>query len=736
MLFTTALLKTKKFTWHRSGNTLNWSRIDYFLLSQSMANSVIDAQILPGVMTDHSMLSITYQLPGKTRGKGYWKFNNKMLQDEQFKKQMQITLETASKALNHLNPHDKWEAIKFEITQASREYSEQASYASKNHRYHLQKLLSDMQDDLIHYPNDKQLKNSIPKVESELKAIVEKDASEAAFRARATYYEKGEYANRYFFYLEKPNYASKTMYIVRKPNGQLMKDYSEILKIQANFYQNLYKYDPQVQFELQNHTEIKLSEEQCQNLDRSISINEIYDAMMTLKSNKSPGSDSLSIEFFRAFWNQLKTTLFELYTFCFAVKKLNPTARRGIINLIPKPNKDELLVKNWRPITLLNYDYKILAKLIANRFDKVSKYLIGPQQCGFMKGRGAHLNIRKTLEVIASVNRNSKPGVIATIDFEKCFDRIDHKAIAGVLKYFNIGPYFKALIFLLLTDMTLCTQNSGYFSRIFSKERGINQGCPASSFIYLYCGETMAHLLNDRIQGLTVQNIQNILCQFADDTSVFLKFEQIEIDTFCTTLEEVETNMGLKVSYEKTTLYRIGSLYDTNAKLYTTKNFNWSDQPISTLGMHIACDNSYVVENYQAIKTKLIQTTSNWYNKSLTLMGKVVVINTLMSSLFVYKMLVVNLMNDTQYAEAKDIIVRFLWNGKKPKIAYETLVADKSDGGLRLTDLKCKQKSLLAAWVFIIQGETLLQECAFKNLSPDLQDLVWQCSISPKDVTN
>ena len=106
---------------------------------------------------------------------------------------------------------------------------------------------------------------------------------------------------------------------------------------------------------------------------------------MTLKSNKTPGADGLSLNFYRKFYKDLKEPLLNLYKYSIQEGRLNKTARYGIINLIQKKGKDDLLIKNWRPITLLNYYYKILSKLISNRMELVVGSLIGPQQTGFIK---------------------------------------------------------------------------------------------------------------------------------------------------------------------------------------------------------------------------------------------------------------------------------------------------------------------------------------------------------------
>ena len=328
------------------------------------------------------------------------------------------------------------------------------------------------------------------------------------------------------------------------------------------------------------------------------------------------------------------------------VGRLNRTARTGIINLIPKKAKNQLLIRNWRPITLLCVDMKIWSKAIANRLEETT-HLIGLQQQGFIKGRGIFNNIQTTVEILAYPKKQNRPGILVSIDFEKCFDRVEFASIQSMFKYFRFGDNFTRMMLLLFTDLELCTYNNGYFSEYLKKGRGTNQGDPASPLIYCYCGEIMTHMINNNrgIEGIELNGIKQILSQFADDTAAFIKYEKLVLDTFIDTLQHIEKQMGLKVSYEKTTLYRIGSLRESLAELITQKNFQWSSGPIDILGVKINCDGTNHNENFAEIMQK-VSVCKTWINRTLTLHGKVLVLNTLIGSLFVYKLSLNNVVLD------------------------------------------------------------------------------------------
>ena len=227
----------------------------------------------------------------------------------------------------------------------------------------------------------------------------------------------------------------------------------------------------------------------------------------------------------------------------------------------------------------------------------------------------------------------------------------------------------------LFRNFQFCVQNNGLVSKFYRKGRGVNQGCPASPICYVICSEMLAHLIkqNSNINGISLYGVKEVLSQFADDTSAFLSYERDSIEGFYNSLTCIETNLGLKVSYEKTTLYRVGSIHKTDAKIYTTKNLKWSDGPIDTLGVSISCDLASVESNFLDIIAKVNSVCESWQNRMLTLMGKVLVINMLMGSIFVYKLMTVLKLSQNQLEIINGIFSKYLWKGRRAHITRGTL---------------------------------------------------------------
>ena len=113
--------------------------------------------------------------------------------------------------------------------------------------------------------------------------------------------------------------------------------------------------------------------------------------------------------------------------------------RQAVITLIDKKGKDRALLKNWRPISLLNFDYKLLSKTISFRVTEYLPKLIHHNQSGFVKGRFIGDSIRVLQDIMLYSLEKRLPGLILFIDFEKAFDTIEWKFIWKALEKYNFG---------------------------------------------------------------------------------------------------------------------------------------------------------------------------------------------------------------------------------------------------------------------------------------------------------
>ncbi len=128
-----------------------------------------------------------------------------------------------------------------------------------------------------------------------------------------------------------------------------------------------------------------MSEEQQKTLDNPITVNEIIDVIQQLPNGKAPGLDGFRAEFFKLYVNEVSPLLLDMYTESLRVGSLPPTLNEALITSILKKDKDATECKSYRPTSLIGQDRKILAKILANRLDKIITHRINPDQVGFIR---------------------------------------------------------------------------------------------------------------------------------------------------------------------------------------------------------------------------------------------------------------------------------------------------------------------------------------------------------------
>jgi hypothetical protein len=262
-------------------------------------------------------------------------------------------------------------------------------------------------------------------------------------RAKCTHLEANEKNTSYFFNKEQATANTKNMTKLTDDNGTTHTDPKDIMNHTKQFYQALHKQENTHTPEETNiaekyflkHNEIPTVDEEGQNvLNTPLTIEEVIQAIKLLPNNKSPGSDGLTIEFYKMFWPKIGDIVYNSMLYAIENGELSIDQRRGILNLIPKKGKNITSLKNWRPISLLNSDYKILAKVFATRLQSIIKQIVSPDQSGCIKGRSTFSNIRSTMDMITHTKEMSIPGILMFVDYEKAFDTVNHSFMTKCLK--------------------------------------------------------------------------------------------------------------------------------------------------------------------------------------------------------------------------------------------------------------------------------------------------------------
>ena len=185
----------------------------------------------------------------------------------------------------------------------------------------------------------------------------------------------------------------------------------------------------------------KLDDSEREYFEKFPTIDECEQAVLNMKENKSPGSDGLPVEFYKTFWHNLKSHFYSALEETFEKESMSYSQRLSIIALLYKKGDKESL-QNYRPISLCNTDYKILAFVFARRLQTVVDKLIGRDQSAYIKGRYIGISARTVLDIFEYCEETNSEGILLFLDFQKAFDSVEWNFLFKSLEYFNFGQNF------------------------------------------------------------------------------------------------------------------------------------------------------------------------------------------------------------------------------------------------------------------------------------------------------
>ena len=185
-----------------------------------------------------------------------------------------------------------------------------------------------------------------------------------------------------------------------------------------------------------------LSEDQKNICDGKISAEKCYRLFVSFDNSKTPGNDGIPVEFYKIFWPGISDSFMDCINESFEKGEMSSSQKQAIITLIEKKEKNRSVLENWRPISLVNVDTKIMTKVIASRIKNVLPDIIHPNQTGYVKDRFIGETIRSIYDVIDLTVKENIPGLMLFIDFQKTFDSVEWEFLFKCLEAFNFGPDF------------------------------------------------------------------------------------------------------------------------------------------------------------------------------------------------------------------------------------------------------------------------------------------------------
>ena len=690
------------FTWC-DGENIPKSRIDYVFISNNfdMKLDKMYTRKPPSVnntrMSDHLAIRFNFMENDFVRGSNYWKLNTSLVTDFNYCNAIRNMLLEYSDELESISDkHLRWERVKLLIKNASISYSKQKSFTVKQKIKKLEDEIEKMET------NDSFLidMNRKRDLEQELDNLYENKIKGAYVRSKARWIEKGEKNNSYFLRLEKIHQTTNVIKKLKGDNSEIYEN-NEVLKCMCDFYENLYKcsnidQDNIDRFLEEIHTP-SLTEQDKLFCDAFPTMDECGEAIKSMKNNKSPGFDGIPVEFYKIFWNDIKHYYYDSVAHSFDCEEMSFSQKLSIISLLYKKGSKEEL-KNYRPISLTDCDYKILAYVLARRLQTVIYKLVSEDQSAYIKGRYIGLNARMILDIFEFCEENEKDGILLFLDFQKAFDSVEWNFIFSVLRKFNFGENFIRWIEILYKNPIFRMKNNGYISKTCTITKGIRQGCPASAIIFILVAEILASKIRESndIKGFTKGNLDKEIkiIQHADDATMPLADVE-SVENAVKIIEEFGSVSGMSLNIDKTECLLLGSLKNRYRNIFGIKVCSYT----KCLGIYIGHDRDICVQKNWYDKIKDLEKILHvWKKRKLTIFGKTCIINTLALSKLYYSAAILKYPPNDVIKKINTVIYGFIWQ-KRDRIKRNTLIGKIDKGGIGIVDIESKFKALKAAWI-------------------------------------
>lgn len=675
-------------TFHRGSYS---ARLDYIFISSSLvATSTID--ISPHPLSDHSLLHSRITFSRVKRGPGYWRFDNRLLSDKTFVQDMTTFILDLQQ--DRLAQHDlHWEWTKFKIKEFCIQYSIKKRREERRMIRELEDRLKTLavDHDLTSTPDVIHEVNSIKRELAEIKLS---KAYSTIIRSKVRWSSLGEKPTAYFLGLEKRRSRDNTVTSLFSPSGRLIQDNQEILAMEKEYFTSIYSEDPEA---LDSVDDLFLSPEDIPTIsemnqlriNRPFTQEEFSEALKALNRDKCPGSDGITPEFYSTFWELLQADYMNTIDSSLDKGLLTDQQCTGLITLVPKKDLDRRSLSNWRPITLLNTDLKILSKAVATRIQSCIKEVVTQDQTGFISGRSIRSNLLNIQSVIDYSDATQTEGILLAVDYSKAFDKIRWELIYKALQAFGFGEFIIAVVMLLFQGIKSCVLNAGFSSGFFSPSRGIHQGCCCSPTLFVLTVELLAIAVrkSQTIKSMVINGTTATISQYADDTTFIIK-DVPSLHSLLDLLDSFTRFSGLEINPQKSHLLLLGNFKDPPSSIRGIR----IEQQVKILGMfykpQMTEDEHYSL-NFAPRILGIQSICNTWLNRKLSLKGKITLINTLMISILHYPC-ACSYTPARVLFETKKVITQFLWDAKRPKVAYNLMIQPIDKGGLRLADLESR----------------------------------------------
>jgi exonuclease III len=724
------------------------SRIDRIYASNRIIKNSQEWNITPtgGIQTDHWMVSVRI-LSDNTpfQGPGRWSLPLYLLRDRHLKtevtnmaRKLEEDIERCTyRRTTERNPQTLYKTFKCELKEAGRQRAKETIPAMKREIEELTEQRRVLANDPKLKPVDK--RDATIEITERINDLEESRHTSARLSTAARDALEGERITKYWSAVNATAKKKEPIRNLQRPGGHGLETRSDkMAEIARNHHDGIQRdglgEDQEAREESirvsQSKVESKLDNQQKAEMAQRIRESEVIGAIRAAPPGKAAGLDGIPAELWREMAHDydeaekkeprpspMPPNIAKILT-----KVYNDIEEHGIepgtefnegwmCPIFKKSERSE--IANYRPITVLNTDYKIMTKAITTRLTGVIDSLIDTDQAGFIPKRSIFDQVKLAKLVLKHSEATEYNGAIVALDQEKAYDKIAHDYLWRILIAFNMPQNFINTVKRLYTNAHTSVMINGVLSQSFKIIRGVRQGDPLSCLLFNLAIEPLACAIRQsNLKGLKVpgQDKRLIVKLFADDTTVYLSSDD-DLNHLHDILTNWCTASRAKFNITKTEVIPIGSpgyrswvhharkLHGTHGAVRESMRFNRDGEPVRILGAWIGNKIDNAVP-WAPVVEKIERALDRWDRGHPTLEGRRLIVQMIVGGTTQY-LAKVQEMPERITKKLTDMIWEFIWEGnqRSAPVNREVMHAQLLEGGKKILDLQARNEAIQLTWL-------------------------------------
>jgi len=546
----------KKLKPSESGHTFFYpngsSRIDRIYSSRDVADNITNVNLKPVSFSDHFSLECTLtcnSLPPRIpKQHSLWKLNTTILVEEAFQLKIVDFINSCSKhPLRERSVADWWENhFKPGIKRIAISYSRQRAQTIRETKLFYQTCIKELvNSDNFDWEEFRELRSLSKSWEENILH---------GFGVRSRIFEGSETEKATVYHIKRARQNGRNSNITKltSSNGDTLSSSQDVNDEIVNYFKSIFKERPLPDQQYENIflDGVKSCLPNCQTLTEPFTSTEIKTALLATKRNKSPGTDGIPNEFYIFFWDLIAPHFLDMFNHVLERDSISQSQGRAAVRLIPK-SSGLCGVSGYRPISLLNTDYKLMASVLANRLKRTLSQTVKDFQKGGVPGRLLADNLCLYRDVIQYVDERTNqeqhldpPGskfgaAIIGVDLAKAYDLVNRDVLWRIMGAMGYPQSFIRWLNTMysVADMTILN-GPGVAGTIYGVQ-SVRQGCPLSMHLFVIYIEPMLVRISQTLQGIKFFDKRISVRAMVDDVAIFVSSDSDIIkagevlDQFC-----------------------------------------------------------------------------------------------------------------------------------------------------------------------------------------------------------